>query len=426
MSLKKQFIMLIIGILIIPSLTVTLAVNIFQATNNSAARVFGLRNDSRLIEAWLATDQSQPLTGLENDNIFILKGQEVIFGDPSYSIDAEQLIQQNDFLSLGFEANQQPYTVLFLFDKRSWNLNDGIPWVGIMVPLILLTFLSLMVVWILRTLQLKLQKLNKIIGGIGDGDLTTPIPISDNGELAPVERSLESMRVQLLQAGESRKRLLMGISHDLKTPLTGIKGYVQAIRDGLAESPEQQQHYLAIIDDKTRLLERRIASLIEFVKLETSDWKVRALSNDIQPLAAQWFDEFTNDLSVAGRVCYIENRLTHPTFATVDAELVRRALDNLVSNAMKYSPAGTAITITSQTDQQHLTFNVISDGEPFATADLDKLFTPFYRGDAGRNTEGMGLGLALVEKIATLHGGHASYERCNNQHCFRFTVALAA
>lgn len=425
MSLKNQFILLIIGILVIPSLTVALAVNIFQATNNSAARVFGLRNDSRVIEAWLATDRSQPIAGLENTDIRILSGDDVIYGSNN-RVDVEQLIKQNDFLSLGYEVNQQPYTVLFLFDKNSWNLKDGIPLVGVMVPLILLTFLSLMAVWILRTFQLKLQQLSAVIARIGDGDLSTSIELSHNGELVQVERSLESMRVQLLQAGESRKRLLMGISHDLKTPLTGIKGYVQALRDGLAESPEQQQHYLAIIDDKTRLLERRIASLIEFVKLETSDWKMRALRNDIQLLAAQWFDEFANDLSVAGRVCYIENRLTHPTYAAVDAELVRRALDNLVSNAMKYSPVGSAITITSQTDQQHLIFSVISDGEPFATADLEKLFTPFYRGDAGRNTEGMGLGLALVEKIATLHGGHASYERSNNQHCFRFTVALAA
>jgi signal transduction histidine kinase len=103
---------------------------------------------------------------------------------------------------------------------------------------------------------------------------------------------------------------------------------------------------------------------------------------------------------------------------------VRRALDNLVSNAMKYSEKETAISLSAHLKQAHYCYVVENEGTEFSEQERSKLFSPFFRGDKGRNTEGLGLGLTVVEKVAQLHGGKIVYAYQQGRHCFTLMLPL--
>ena len=424
MSLRRQFALLITGILLIPFLTLVVAVGVFQLSSKAEQMVFGLRKDSASIAEWLATDRSIPLTGLVNSDIAIFDAEgNVIFGNEQ-NLSIKQLTSEYDAVSVWLGPESNPAQTVHLFVKNNLEGLDGPPLTIILIPAVLLIFVASMSIWIIRTIQGKLKNLVSSTERIGMGDLNTAVSVQGHDELARFSKSLDTMRLQLKQAGEDRKRLLMGISHDLKTPLAGIKGYVQAILDGLATDEAKRTEYLTIVSNKSDLLERRISSLIEYVKLETSDWVLESSEVNVQSLADQWFQEFKNDLDVSGFNCTIQNNMPKSTFCQFDLALVRRALDNLISNTMKYSNRGAAIILTATTEHSNSCFIVENEGDSLSKSEQKNLFKPFFRGDAGRNAEGLGLGLTVVEKVAQLHGGSATYEYHLGKHRFVFTIPI--
>lgn len=424
MSLRRQFALLITGILLVPFLTLVVAVGIFQLNSTAEQMVFNLRKDSAAISKWLTTDRNTPLTGLHNSDIAIFDTQgKVIFGNEQ-NLTIEQLTARYDTVSVWLGPESNPAQTVHLFDRNNLEGLDGPPIMIILLPAMLLAFVASMSIWIIRTIQGQLKNLVSSTERIGNGDLNTQISVQGHDELARFAQSLDAMRRQLKRAGEDRKRLLMGISHDLKTPLAGIKGYVQAIRDGLAPDEAKRTEYLAIVTKKSDLLERRISSLIEYVKLETSDWMLESSEVNVQALTEQWFQEFKNDLDVSGFSCTILNHMPKAMACQFDLTLVRRALDNLISNAMNYSDRGAEITLTATLEQSNYCFTVVNEGESLSLTEQSNLFKPFFRGDSGRNEEGLGLGLTVVEKVAQLHGGNVTYHYQSGKHRFSILIPV--
>ncbi len=138
----------------------------------------------------------------------------------------------------------------------------------------LLVFSSLMSFFILRSLNGSIQGLVGATRRIAAGDLDFELPARGNDQISSLTRSFDSMRRALKEEYARRARFIMGVSHDLRTPLTLIQGYVEAIADGYAADPEAQKKYLSIILDKTRGLEGMVGDLIEFVRMETGQWRM--------------------------------------------------------------------------------------------------------------------------------------------------------
>jgi signal transduction histidine kinase len=137
--------------------------------------------------------------------------------------------------------------------------------------LALLVFSSLMSFLILRSLNKSILTLEGATRRIAEGDLDFELPARGNDQISSLTRSFDSMRRALKEEYARRARFIMGVSHDLRTPLTLIQGYVEAIADGFASEPEAQKRYLSIILDKTRALEGMVGDLIEFVRMETGE-----------------------------------------------------------------------------------------------------------------------------------------------------------
>ena len=140
--------------------------------------------------------------------------------------------------------------------------------------LALLVFSSLMSFFILRSLNGSIHSLEGATRRIADGDLDFELPARGNDQISSLTRSFDSMRRALKEEYARRARFIMGVSHDLRTPLALIQGYVEAISDGFASEPEAQKKYLSIILDKTRSLEGMVGELIEFVRMDTGQWRM--------------------------------------------------------------------------------------------------------------------------------------------------------
>jgi len=138
----------------------------------------------------------------------------------------------------------------------------------------LLVFSSLMSFFILRSLNRSILTLEGATRRIADGNLDFELPARGNDQISSLTRSFDSMRRALKEEYARRARFIMGVSHDLKTPLTLIQGYVEAIADGYAAEPETQKRYLSIIMDRSRILESMVGELIGFVRMETGEWRM--------------------------------------------------------------------------------------------------------------------------------------------------------
>ena len=251
---------------------------------------------------------------------------------------------------------------------------------------------------------------------IAGGDLDVQLSRSPVHEIAEVSGALEGM-TQALRASLARQATLEGerrlfiaaVAHDLRTPLFMLRGYLQGLEHGVASSPEKAAHYLAMCQAKADQLERLIADLFAFTRQEYLELEperqplefgavLHEVIEGAQPLAAA--KDITLRLDASDSTCASAHLLGDP-------HLLARAIENLVDNAIRYTPAGGAVSAHWGTEGQRLTFSISDTGPGIAAHDLGRLFKPLYRGENSRNrqTGGTGIGLAITQRILAAHGG---------------------
>jgi len=277
-----------------------------------------------------------------------------------------------------------------------------------MIPALPIALSSL---WILAYLRRSMRVLHGAAIRIASGDTATPISTSGKDEFADVRKAFETMRQTVRNEYARRARFMLGVSHDLKTPLSLIQGYAEAIDDGFAGDPETLRRYVGIIRERSELLEERIQHLIAFLRLETGEWhstlqpvRLNAFLNDVaRPLAA--------DLKLSGNSLAVTIDLPDEQTVTLDPVMVRRAIENLVHNAIRYSPPASRVSLSAAAIQTaDGLFTAITVANPVAAGSApvrrDQLATlsePFYRGDHSRARSGSGLGLSIVKSVVESH-----------------------
>lgn len=301
-------------------------------------------------------------------------------------------------------------------------LRDNDKWY---IPLTGLLFVAIMVVIIVNSINRSIGRLEKATRRIAEGDLDFELPMKGNDKLASLTRSFDSMRGHLKEEYARRSRFIMGISHDLKTPLSSISGYANAIGEGYADTPAKLEKYVAIIEDKTKLLESRISMLIDYVRRETVDWKLNLKPVDLK----LFFDELSNVFESEATInnhryqglVDIEPGLLVP----MDEGMVIRALENLMHNALSYSPDESVITFACTCNNRVVSVSLTNHGPGIEPEQLPHIFDPFVRGERDRKGSGLGLGLSTVESILSSHGWHIDVEsRQNDTTVFTITMPL--
>lgn len=272
---------------------------------------------------------------------------------------------------------------------------------------VIIALLFFYVILIFFSISRSITSLKDKTKEISEGKLDEKITNSSmaaTNEITSITESLEKMRLSLQEAQYQKNKFIMGISHDLRTPVAVIKGYTEALTDGVITDPDEIKNTLELISVKTNQLEDMINTLINFMKLNTTDIRNTLIPHNISSL----LNDFAKDAKVSGQVfnrnieCDINVDKTIET--PFDTQLITRAFENIFSNALRYTKDNDTIKLIGKNDDQNVYFSISDTGCGIDKKDLSNIFDLFYRGTTSRREEGMGVGLSVVKNIIDTHG----------------------
>ena len=240
-----------------------------------------------------------------------------------------------------------------------------------------------------------------------------PIPVGDCGgvqELQRIGRSLDELSARLAESererahlDQERQRMIANISHDLKTPVTVISGYVDALADGKI-SPSEQGRYLAAIRSRTESLTGLINAFHEYSKVDHPQFSLQRRELDLCEYLREYLAGQYDTISLAGFALEVSIPET-PCRCSLDPFQFGRALDNLIGNALRYNRLGTLLTVTLEPGPESVLLTVADNGEGVPPERAGAIFEPFVVGSDARSQGGSGLGLSITRRLVELHGG---------------------
>ena len=282
--------------------------------------------------------------------------------------------------------------------------------------LVILIFTSVSIgLWIYRSVAAPLVKLRKATQNIKEGNLDFVLEVDGTDEFAELCRDFEEMRRRLKESAEEKvlldkenKELISNISHDLKTPITAVKGYVEGIMDGVADTPEKMDRYVRTIYNKTNEMDHLINELTFYSKIDTNRIPYTFSKLNVDDYFSDCAEEVGLELETRGIQLYYANYVEKDVLVIADGEQIRRVIHNIISNAIKYmdKPKG-VIQIRVKDVGDFIQVEIEDNGKGIASKDLTYIFDRFYRTDVSRNSSkgGSGIGLSIVRKIIEDHGG---------------------
>lgn len=277
---------------------------------------------------------------------------------------------------------------------------------------------TLLTLWIYKGVISPIKKLNNAIRKVAMGNLDFSLKSTATDEFGQLFNSFEKMREHLkssierqIASEEENKELISNISHDLKTPLTAIKGYCEGIIDGVADTPEKKDKYVKTIYNKANDMDKLIGELVLISKLESNSVPYNFSKLDVNAYFSECIEEIRTELDSKNiKLAYI-NGLPEKVNVMADKEQLKRVINNIISNAVKYMDKEDQrifIRIDEcEDDRKSIQISIKDNGRGVKQEELDLLFKRFYRADSSRNSEqgGSGIGLAVVKKIIEDHGG---------------------
>ncbi|MBO9607934.1 MAG: HAMP domain-containing histidine kinase [Paenibacillaceae bacterium] len=318
-------------------------------------------------------------------------------------------------------ADQTPGS-LYVVRETSPSSEFMAKWFPLLAGLLLLLLLvgnALLYWWVTRGIVIPLRRLKEASEQIREGNLAFEVGVRSSDEIGALSASFEEMRRRLFASVElqhqyeaNRKELMTNISHDLKTPMTMIKGYVEGIRDGVARTPEQLDAYLAVISAKTVVMDRLIDDLFLFSKLDLGKVPFAFEPVELRGYMADLVEEMAFDLTERGVALRLHGAEGVPLRVRIDRDKLRRVIVNIVENSAKYMDREqpdkrVEIALADRPGEGGVSIEVADNGPGITAEALPNIFERFYRAEQSRgaSTGGSGLGLAIAKQIVREHGG---------------------
>ena len=281
---------------------------------------------------------------------------------------------------------------------------------GALVIIALLTGL-----WLYSSMVLPLSRLQKGAQNIKEGNLDFQMDIDGEDEFSELCMDFEDMRIRLKESAEEKlildkesKELISNISHDLKTPITAVKGYCEGIMDGVADTPEKMDRYVRTIYNKTNEMDHLINELTLYSKIDTNRIPYNFSKLNVDEYFRDCAEEIRLELTTQGIEMVYANYVDEDVMVIADSEQIRRVIHNLISNAIKYMDKSKGIIRFRVKDVgDFIQVEIEDNGKGIPSKDLPYIFDRFYRTDISRNSSkgGSGIGLSIVRKIMDDHGG---------------------
>ena len=309
------------------------------------------------------------------------------------------------------------------------------------VLIVLFAFCVIMILVITRSITNSVTVLEEYTRRIASGELETQAESANYSanEIVSLTSSLNKMRIELQENEKRRMRFIMGISHDLRTPIALIKGYAEALNDGMIDDKEQKLNSLKIIIDKSDLLNERIDELIDFAKLTTNEWRQNLTEHNLTEFLTDFCKRFKIDCDLIKRNFSSEIKLNPNTKTVFDEKLFTRVLENILGNACRYTKEGGNIKLSAiekvASDKEAkasagkeaksiIQICISDDGIGIKQKDLPYIFDPLWRGTNSRQEDGKGLGLSVVRSIIQSHGWQISATSEGENKGSQFTIEI--
>ena len=334
----------------------------------------------------------------------------LLFSASLYGLSHTKLAQHNSDsseivydISMGVSANSKTQVKLIARDL-------------LFTATVILVFTALSIgLWIYRSIATPLVKLKKATQNIKEGNLDFVLDVEGNDEFSELCQDFEEMRKRLRESAEEKiildkenKELISNISHDLKTPITAVKVYVEGIMDGVADTPEKMDRYVKTIYNKTNEMDHLINELTFYSKIDTNRIPYTFSKLNVEDYFSDCAEEVGLELETRGIELVYANYVESGVQVIADGEQIRRVIHNLISNAIKYmdKPKG-IIQIRIKDVGDFIQVEIEDNGKGIAAKDIVYIFDRFYRTDVSRNSSkgGSGIGLSIVKKILEDHGG---------------------
>lgn len=338
----------------------------------------------------------------------------------------QTMIQSNPGVQSGIFIIKQSL-VIGPFHAQIWSYQR--------IVMVLLVLIDIGFLWWRLLRRYHLYQLDHIIGElhyIAQGHLEHRIPFRVNGNQQHVITSVNALVDTITQAMQeerasekSKDELITNVSHDLRTPLTSIIGYLGLIEDHQYQSEEDIVKYSHIAYDKAKQMKNLVEDLFEYTKVQQHGAPVNLMTVDLGQLLEQVGASFELEADKKGIAINVSCEPT-PLSITADPEKLGRLFSNLVANALKYGHGASYIHLTAKQLGEKVVITVADDGEKIPAESVKHLFERFYRVESSRNkaTGGTGLGLAIVQSIVELHHGSVTARSDDQETAFVVTLPV--
>ncbi|MBE5973123.1 MAG: HAMP domain-containing protein [Paenibacillaceae bacterium] len=327
--------------------------------------------------------------------------------------ETQHLVKQMDFLYSDRETGS-----VFIVS----NVDGLLPEIKVMMAemlfaaiMIILFTDAILMMWVYRSVVSPLGRLQVATKKIKDGNLEFNLEVENDDEIGQLCQDFEEMRIRLKESAEEKvqydkenKELISNISHDLKTPITAIKGYVEGIMDGVASSPEKLDRYIRTIYNKANDMDKLIDELTFYSKIDTNKIPYTFSKINVSNYFGDCIDEVGLEMEARSIELGYFNYVDEDVIIIADAEQMRRVINNIVSNSVKYMDKKSGIiNIRIKDVGDFIQVEIEDNGKGIPAKDLPSIFDRFYRTDSSRNSSqgGSGIGLSIVKKIIEDHGG---------------------
>ena len=338
------------------------------------------------------------------------------------------LIAAIEFIALGMTC-----VVKFMPDVTSYvteNYLLAMNMIYIVVLLGIAVFLLVFTLFVNKKVKY-IKFLSSEVKVIKDEDFGKTIEVRGQDELAELCSSINNMSLELREKIDNEKKieqnkneLITNVSHDLRTPLTSILGYVDLLKQNGFEDKEKFVEYISIIDERSKSLNTLINELFEYTKLNSHDIKLNYSTVEICSLVEQLSGEYSLIFKKEG-LELISEIPEEDIFVDIDIQMIVRALENLLINAKKYSVRNSQVLVKLLQESNYIVISVENKVENISQDDLDNLFERFYKVDKARKTgDSTGLGLSIVKRVVELHKGLVKAELINGVIKFKIILLV--
>lgn len=326
-------------------------------------------------------------------------------------------LQRTAVGTLYINPENNPFTIT---RGLAGTINGFLLWGGLIaiVLALLLTFI------LSRRVLAPVRELTKTARQLGQGNLSGRVTVKDKSELGELAQSFNTMANNLERAEKLRRNLIADTAHELRTPLSNLKGYLEAIRDGVVKPDAATVNSLY---EEVTLLTRLVDDLQELALAEASELKLVRQAEDISKI----INRVVTAARVQANAREIDLQVELPDIlplCDIDAQRIAQVMRNLVDNAITHTPPGGRITVTARESNDRVEVAVTDNGEGIPPDELQNIFERFYRVDQSRSrrTGGSGLGLTIARRLVEAHSGRIEVtSEPGKGSCFTFTIPTA-